>query len=151
MDIKRRLLLISTLVVVAGFFLVACAHGPMRGGDMSKRGGGSALYWCDCGPDCKCRMVGVKPGKCSCGKEMAAGHVVFTEGNTALACTCGPQCSCMIDPKDRTKCGCGKPVKRIDLTGTGLYFCNCGGSCGCSIVSDQPGVCRCGMQLHQAK
>ena len=62
------------------------------------------------------------------GKEMAGGHVVFTEGNTALACTCGPTCNCKIDPKDHTKCGCGKPIKRINLEGTGLYFCNCGGS-----------------------
>jgi hypothetical protein len=82
---------------------------------------------------------------------MVGGHVVFTEGNTALACTCGPTCTCKIDPKDHTKCGCGKPIKKINLEGTGLYFCNCGGSCGCNTLSDKPGACKCGMPLHQAK
>jgi hypothetical protein len=83
---------------------------------------------------------------------MAGGHVIFVEGNTALACTCGPECSCAIDPNDHGKCGCGKPVKKIDLKGTGLYFCNCGGACACGSISDKPGSCRsCGMELHQAK
>ena len=95
--------------------------------------------------------MSLKPGKCSCGKEMAGGHVVFMEGNTALVCTCGPTCTCKIDPKDHTKCGCGKPIKKINLEGTGLYFCNCGGSCGCNTISDKPGACKCGMELHQAK
>lgn len=153
------------------FVLGACAHGPGRPcghgpGQPCPRcpgagaGAGAAekvaqspatIYWCACGPECRCNSVSKSPGKCSCGKEMAGGHVVYMEGNTALVCTCGPGCSCSIDPNDRTKCGCGKPIKRIDLTGTGLYFCNCMGSCGCNTVSDKPGACKCGMQLHQAK
>ncbi len=121
--------------------------GPMAGVSQ----GSSVIYWCACGPECKCNTVSTKPGMCSCGKEMAGGHVVFIEGNTALVCTCGPTCTCRIDPNDHTKCGCNKPVKRIDLTGTGIYFCNCAGSCGCNTISDKPGTCPCGMQLHQAK
>ena len=46
------------------------------------------IYWCACGPECKCNTMSLKPGKCACGKEMVGGHVVFMEGNTALACTC---------------------------------------------------------------
>lgn len=147
------------VLIAAGLTLGACAHGGgphqgMRKGHGSMAGahqGSAVVYWCDCGPECRCNSVATKPGKCSCGKEMAGGHVVFTEGNTALACTCGPTCTCTIDPNDHTKCGCGKPIKRLDLEGTGVYFCNCGGSCACNTVSDKPGTCRCGMPLHQAK
>jgi hypothetical protein len=131
-----------------------CANCPQGGPAAAEKAQQSpgTIYWCNCGPECKCNSVSAKPGKCSCGKEMAGGHVVFVEGNTALACTCGPECSCAIDPNDHTKCGCGKPVKKIDLKGTGLYFCNCGGSCACNSISDKPGSCgSCGMELHQAK
>jgi hypothetical protein len=171
---------IATLLVVAAAMVVigACAHGPHHGaggpGDAGcpkrqncppcpscPKGGPAAaaekapqslstIYWCNCGAECKCNSVSTKAGKCSCGKEMAGGHVVWVEGSTALVCTCGPECSCAIDPKDHTKCGCGQPVKKIDLKGTGLYYCNCGGSCGCNAVSDKPGSCSaCGMELHQ--
>lgn len=149
----------ALVLVAAAFVLGACAStgGVQEGakqGPGSMEGtsqGSSVVYWCDCGPECKCNSVSTKPGTCSCGKEMAGGHVVFTEGNTALACTCGPTCTCKIDPNDHTKCGCGKPIRRINLEGTGLYFCNCGGSCGCNTLSDKPGPCKCGMPLHQAK
>jgi len=146
------------VLVAAAFVLGACAqkggmHEGMHKGPGSEgmAQGSTVIYWCDCGPECKCNTVSLKPGKCSCGKEMAGGHVVFMEGNTALVCTCGPTCTCKIDPKDHTKCGCGKPIKRINLEGTGLYFCNCGGSCGCNTISDKRGACKCGMELHQAK
>ena len=147
------------VLVAAALVLGACAHhgrharghGTWARVPEGMSQGSPVIYWCDCGPECKCNAVSTKPGKCSCGKEMAGGHVVFTEGNTALVCTCGPTCTCKIDPNDHTKCGCGKPVKRVNLEGTGLYFCNCGGSCGCNTVSDKPGPCRCGMQLHQAR
>ena len=149
------------VLVAAALVIAACAHGPGQPCASCPAGGpgaaqkaaqsSAAIYWCNCGPECKCNSVSTKPGKCSCGKEMAGGHVVFTEGNTALVCTCGPDCSCAIDPNDHTKCGCGKPVRRIDLKGTGLYFCNCGGACACNTVSDKPGTCKCGMQLQQSK
>ena len=146
------------VLIAAAFVLGACAQkGGMHEGAHKGQGpegmaqGSTVIYWCDCGPECKCNTVSLKPGKCGCGKEMAGGHVVFMEGNTALACTCGPTCTCKIDPQDHTKCGCGKPIKKINLEGTGLYFCNCGGSCGCNTISDKPGACKCGMQLHQAK
>jgi hypothetical protein len=146
----------ALVLFAAAFVLGACAHGGGHEGMHQGHGpsgmgqGSSVIYWCACGPDCKCNTVSLKPGKCSCGTEMAGGHVVFTEGNTALVCTCGPTCTCKIDPNDHTKCGCGKPIKRINLEGTGIYFCNCGGACGCNTLSDKPGACTCGMPLHQA-
>jgi hypothetical protein len=149
---KRRASLF--VLVAATMFIAACAHHRGMEGMGSKEGmsqRSDVIYWCNCGPECKCNAVATKPGKCGCGKEMAGGHVVFMEGNTALACTCGPTCVCKIDPNDHTKCGCGKPIKRINLEGTGIYFCNCKGSCGCNTVSDKPGTCSCGMPLHQAK
>ena len=30
-----------------------------------------AKYACACGPDCKCDTISQKPGKCSCGMELA--------------------------------------------------------------------------------
>jgi len=149
----------ALVLIASALVLGACAnkggmHQGMQKGPGSMEGmshGKSVIYSCACGPECKCNTVSVKPGKCSCGKELAGGHVVFTEGNTALVCPCGPTCPCKIDPNDHTKCGCNKPVKRVNLEGTGLHFCNCGGSCGCNTVSDKPGACMCGMPLHQAK
>ena len=149
----KRFALLGVLAAAA-LVLGACGHGGAMHHGPGKTGaapaGGSAIYYCACGPECTCNSVATKPGKCACGKELAGGHVVWTEGNTALVCTCGAECACKIDPKDHTKCGCNQPVKRIDLTGTGVYFCNCGGSCGCNTVSAQPGPCKCGMPLHQA-
>ena len=148
----------ALVFIAAAFVLGACANkGGMQEGMHKGQGsegmsqGSTVIYWCACGPECKCNTVSLKPGKCSCGKEMVGGHVVFMEGNTALACTCGPTCTCKIDPNDHTKCGCNKPVKKINLEGTGLYFCNCKGSCGCNTISDKPGACKCGMELRQAK
>lgn len=107
------------------------------------------LYYCNCGPECKCNSVATKPGDCKCGKPMKWGHVVKIEGNEALVCTCDEGCKCAIDPNDSSKCGCGKPIKRVDLKGTGIYFCNCGGSCMCNTVSDKPGKCKCAMDLKK--
>lgn len=128
-----------------------CANCPAHGAAADTRQAASAIYWCGGLTDGAASAVSTAPGTCPDGKPMNGGHVVRTEGNTALVCTCGPACSCAIDPKDPAKCGCGKQVRRLDLTGTGLYFCNCGGSCACNTVSAGPGKCRCGMDLHQAK
>ena len=46
------------------------------------------LYYCNCGADCHCNSVSVKPGDCKCGKPMKWGHVLKIEGNEALVCTC---------------------------------------------------------------
>jgi hypothetical protein len=110
------------------------------------------LYTCNCGPQCKCNSVSTTAGKCSCGSPLIWGHVVRVEGNEALLCQCKEGCKCAgLDPKDPNKCACGTAVKRVNLTGTGLYFCNCGGSCGCNTISDKPGTCKCGMPLKKAE
>jgi hypothetical protein len=105
------------------------------------------LFVCNCGPDCTCKSVSTEAGTCTCGKELAATHVVKVEGNEALLCTCGGDCTCAIDADDETKCACGTDIRRVSLEGSGLYYCNCGGSCTCNFVSDEPGACSCGMEL----
>lgn len=109
------------------------------------------LYTCDCGPQCTCKTVSAKAGKCTCGKELKWGHLVKVEGDEALLCTCMEGCKCDIDPNDPTKCGCGNKLKRVSLKGTGIYFCNCGGSCQCKVASGEAGQCRCGMMLKKSE
>ncbi len=105
-------------------------------------------YVCNCGPDCKCNTFSKEPGKCTCGKEMAAMHLLEIEkGKTAVFCTCGAECTCERSKTDPTKCGCGKPVKLVDLTGK--YVCACGADCKCNSISDKPGKCTCGKEMKK--
>lgn len=108
------------------------------------------VYVCACGADCTCTTVKAAPGKCSCGKDLKASHVLRVENDDALVCACEAGCTCKLDAKDATKCGCGKAVKRVNLKGTGIYFCNCGGTCECNTLSTKPGKCKCGMALKKS-
>lgn len=138
----RAVLMIALAIVLAGATFAWTAE--------EKEARSDVLYYCNCGPECKCNSVSTTPGKCKCGVDMKWGHVVKVEGNEALVCTCAEGCKCQgLDPKDPTKCSCGNPIKRIDLKGTGISFCNCGGSCHCNTVSDKPGKCKCGMDLKK--
>lgn len=137
----RILLMVALSVFLLSAFLVTA-----KAADEPRQ---DVLYYCDCGPECKCDTVSTKPGNCKCDKPMKWGHVLKLEGNEALVCTCAEGCKCSLDPKDPTKCGCGNPVKRVNLKGTGIYFCNCGGACMCNTVSDKPGKCKCGMDLKK--
>ena len=105
------------------------------------------IYTCDCGPDCSCGSVALKPGPCDCGAELVAGRMLVINGTVASLCTCGADCSCSINQDDPTTCSCGNEIKLVDLAGTGIYYCNCGGSCTCNHVASEPGECSCGMQL----
>ena len=108
------------------------------------------LYTCNCGPECKCNTVSIKPGKCACDTPLKWGHVLRIEGNEAILCQCAEGCKCSgLDAQDPSKCVCGTPVKRVSLEKTGIYFCNCGGSCTCNTVSEEPGSCKCGMKLKK--
>lgn len=108
------------------------------------------VYVCNCGPDCTCGDLDVKPRDCSCGTELKGAHVVRIEKTEALLCTCSGECKCTIDPQDATRCSCGQPLRRVSLAGTGLYFCNCGDSCNCNHIANEPGECSCGMALTTA-
>jgi len=154
MKISRILTAAALSLVVA--FALGCAtaqHAGDHAAHSAQAGAGArtdVIYFCDCGPECKCNTVSAEAGNCACGKPMKWGHVVKVEGDEALVCTCKEGCKCSIDEKDPTKCGCGQPLKRVSLKGTGLYFCNCGGACRCNVISGKPGECKCGMQLKQS-
>ncbi len=135
----HRLLLASFALVLALF--TACAS--TSGGAASS----SRVYVCDCAGDCtKCDHVQKDAGKCGCGHELVAHHVLALQGSTATICSCPGDCNCKLS-SDATKCTCGKPVTTVSLAGKGLYTCTCGGACGCSLVMTAPGKCGCGKDL----
>ena len=122
--------------------LLAVAAGVVISADKSQ-----VYYVCNCADDCKCNSISKEPGKCTCGKELAAMHMLEIEKNTAVLCRCGADCNCERSKKDPNLCGCGKPVKFVDLKGK--YACACGAGCKCNTVSDKPGKCTCGKEMKK--
>jgi len=106
-----------------------------------------AYYVCNCKDDCACNTVSKEPGKCKCGKELVAMHLLAIDKETGIFCRCGAECSCERSKTDPDKCGCGKPVKKVSLKGK--YVCACGGDCQCSSISEKPGNCNCGKPMKQ--
>ena len=113
-----------------------------------------AYYVCACTDGCKCSSISREPGKCACGREMTAMHVLEIEKKNAVLCSCGADCACERSKKDPNLCGCGKSVKKMDLTGKyacacGYKSCVCSGSCTCGSISDKPGKCECGKEMKK--
>lgn len=104
-------------------------------------------YVCNCKDDCKCSTIAKEPGKCACGKELTAMHLLAIDKDTAVFCPCGADCTCERSKDDPNKCGCGKPVKVVSVKGK--YVCGCGAGCGCATISDKPGKCACGKEMRQ--
>lgn len=121
---------------------VATAVGMVIAADKSK-----VYYVCNCKDDCKCNSISKEPGKCTCGTEMTAMHLLAIEKDTAKFCRCGAECTCELSKTDPAKCGCGKPVKAVSLKGK--YVCQCGKDCNCGTISDKPGKCTCGKEMKQ--
>ncbi len=133
---RAYLILLSLMFVIAAVGLVKAA-------DKSK-----VYYVCNCKDDCKCNSISKEPGKCTCGKELTAMHLLAIDNeNTAVLCRCGAECNCERSTTDPNKCGCGKPVKLISLKGK--YICACGAGCQCGAISDKPGKCGCGKEMKQ--
>jgi len=141
----------KVFITMIAALLILSVAAPMVHGGETGHDRKDLIYSCACGSECDCNTVSTKPGKCSCGKDLEAGHVVKIEGDTALVCTCGADCECSLDAEDPTKCACGKDIKKVNLAGTGMHFCNCGGDCTCNTVSEEPGDCKCGMKLKKAE
>ncbi len=131
----------SIIIFIVGV-LMAVAAGLVLAADKSQ-----VYYVCNCGDDCKCNSISKEPGKCACGKELVAMHLLAIDKDTAIFCRCGAECSCELSKIDPEKCGCGKSVKKISLKGK--YICGCGNNCKCNTISDKPGKCKCGMDLKQ--
>ena len=126
--------------IVVAFLVVSL--GLVMAADKNK-----VYYVCNCGADCKCDTISKEPGKCKCGKEMAAMHLLAIEKDMAVFCSCGADCTCERSKEDPSKCGCGKPVKMVSLKGK--YVCACGDDCKCGAISDKPGKCYCGKDMKQ--
>ena len=127
------LFVVTFLIVTIGLLVAA---------DKSK-----VYYVCNCKDDCKCNTISKEPGKCTCGTELVAMHVLSIEKDTAVFCRCGADCTCELSKTDPSKCGCGKPVKIVSLKGK--YACACGSDCNCGSISDNPGKCGCGKEMKQ--
>jgi hypothetical protein len=104
-------------------------------------------YVCNCGADCKCDTISKEAGKCKCGKDTVAMHLLAIEKDMAVFCQCGAECTCERSKDDPSKCGCGKPVKMVSVKGK--YVCACGDNCQCGAISDKPGKCGCGKEMKQ--
>ena len=90
MKTARVLLFVALSVfLVSAIMTVAKADGPRQ----------DVLYSCNCGPECKCNSVSIKPGNCACGKPMKWGHVLKIEGTQAILCTCAEGCKCSLDQR----------------------------------------------------
>ena len=132
----------KTFIVVVCVLFVAAVAGMVIAAEKSK-----VYYVCNCGEKCNCNSVSKDPGKCTCGKEMAAMHVLTIEKGTGVFCQCGADCTCDRSKTDASKCGCGKPVKVVSLKGK--YACACGAACNCGAISDKPGKCGCGKDMQK--
>lgn len=132
----------KSAIVFAMAFLVLSSGLLTAAADKNKQ-----YYVCNCKDDCKCNSISKEPGKCKCGSEMKAMHLLAIDKDTAVLCRCGAECACEQSKDDPNKCGCGKPVKKVDLKGK--YACACGNDCKCSSISDKPGKCGCGKDMKQ--
>lgn len=146
---QRRLLFVLTVLLSVALLSGGALAEAKKAKTAKKaaKGAENVLYVCNCGPDCKCNTVATKPGKCTCGADLAPMHILKIEGDTALVCTCGKDCTCKLDPKDPSKCGCGKDVRKVSIKDK--YVCSCPAGCECNTVSDNPGKCKCGADLKK--
>ncbi len=129
----------SAIFILLGLFLIAVL-GMAIAADKSK-----VYYVCNCKDDCKCNTISKEPGKCTCGNDLVAMHLLAIEKDQAVFCRCGAECTCERSKDDPSKCGCGKPVKMVSLKGK--YICGCGAGCQCGSISDKPGKCGCGKEM----
>ena len=130
----------SVIVMAVGALFLFAVIGLLVSADNSR-----AYYVCNCKDDYKCDFVSNKPGKCKCGSNLVAMHVLAIENGKGIFCRCGADCSCERSKTDPGKCGCGKLVKMAGLKGK--YICSCGPECNCGTISDKPGKCHCGKDL----
>jgi hypothetical protein len=129
-------------IVAWGVVFLVAAAGMVVTADKSR-----LYYVCNCQDDCRCDFVSGQPGKCKCGFELAAMHVLAIDKSMGVFCRCGKDSVCERSKTDPGKCGCGKPVKMVGLPGK--YVCSCGPDCNCGTISDKPGKCHCGKDLKK--
>jgi hypothetical protein len=130
------------IIILMAFAFITVTAGLVLAADKNQ-----VYHVCNCKDDCKCNSISKDPGKCTCGQDLTAMHLLAIDKDTAVLCRCGADCSCAMSKTDPEKCGCGKSVKKIGLKGK--YICGCGGDCKCNSISDKPGKCGCGKDMKQ--
>lgn len=124
---KRLVLVVISLLFVFGAAGLVCADKGAKG--MFSAKAGDEIYVCGCGEACKCSTLGLKEGKCSCGKDMVKttvtkveeGKVFYKVGDKELSalqkgkfmCGCGEACKCGYVSQKEGKCGCGKDMVKV--------------------------------------
>jgi len=111
------------LVLVFGLVLA----GLSTAGEMQLKVG-DKVYACNCGEACPCDTLSMRPGKCSCGKDLVQGEVVEVGEGSVVVQTDSWKRSFKTD---------------------GKFACACGAGCTCNTVSQAPGKCSCGKDLAE--
>lgn len=119
---RRKIILAIILMLGISALSLADTKGKM---DLNV---GDEIYVCNCGEACNCDTMSIKPGNCTCGKEMIKAKVTKVEDDT-------------IYVESR-----GRGYKRV-----GKYACACGEACTCGTISQSPGKCVCGVEMKEVK
>ena len=132
---RKSSVYILAVALMLGLVVVGCSTSPMSASDKTvelrpemKLAAGQEVYACDCGVTCPCDTLSMKPGKCTCGKEMVKAKVLSVGEGTATL---------MVSGEERT-------FKTI-----GKYACACGPKCPCNTISQNPGKCACGVEMKK--
>jgi hypothetical protein len=112
MDMEKKAAMAQEVYVCADCHVLSTKAGkcPMCGKEMTAQHllgvkDGEALL-CACGPGCKCDAMGMKDGKCACGKE-----VKKMSAKGMYVC---PQGCPMISDKAGKCPGCGEEMKKVE-------------------------------------
>ena len=132
---KRSFIYVSAVVLLVSLVAVGCSTSPMAANDKAvelrpemKLAVGQEVYACNCGSKCPCDTLSMKPGNCTCGKEMVKAKVQSVGAGTAILLVSGE--------------------KRTFKT-VGKYACACGLECLCNTISQNPGKCTCGKEMKK--
>jgi len=122
---ERRMLYSGMLIAIV--LLVFCAVSSADTTGKMDVKVGDEIYVCGCGEMCDCDTMSMKPGQCSCGKDMIKTKVTKVDDNLIYveaykrglkrmgkyACACGPGCNCNTISQKPGSCSCGKPLKEV--------------------------------------
>jgi hypothetical protein len=121
----KKSLCIGILIAFVMIFSVGASFGETDGKLNLKAS--DDVYACACGKACSCDTLSHRPGKCTCGIDLAKGKVTKVEGEFALVkmekeeklfkTTGKYACSgCGTISQDHGTCSCGKALARIEVT-----------------------------------
>ncbi len=122
-----RKMLYSGLFAVAVLLVFYAAASADTTGRMNVKVG-DEIYVCNCGEMCDCDTMSMKPGQCSCGKDMVKTKVTKVDENMIYV-----------------------EAYKKGLKRTGKYACACGAGCNCNTISQKPGSCSCGKPMKEVK